>query len=565
MSGLVAVFAGWGLLVTRLFNRGHVATSELVVTPLLGWCATLAILQIWSLISPITAFALSVVAGIGLLSLAIHGRGLGVRAKGRVPQLLLFAVILFVLACWLATHAIKQPWNYDTGLYHLTSIRWANTYPVVPGLSNLHCRLGFNSSFFLYAAMLNVGPFACKCHQLANGTLFLMALFPCLWGWFAVFRRSNSPRLEALYYALFSIPLVVWILNPDNASSLSPDVTCFLLGMVIGGELLYILKNDYIAEAERQEATRNRWPHILLLLIAGVTVKLSFVGFAGAVIIVLYFYYFTRSGRRTECLRLTMCTAAIGLIFLLPWVIRGIILSGYVAYPVSLLGLPVDWKVSTVQVYMEAGWIKSWARMPHVDYQQVLANWDWFKPWCRRMLMEYRFAVILPLCLTGAGLLWLMLCRIFKGVCVPRYYWLFLVVPSIGLFFWFFTAPSPRFAGACFWLPAMATLALILSQIHSHVSRCAGCLLFAVAVFSQISLIEPYRHSPWDSGPVKSVPLSISKTRSGLELYVPIDPENDQCWDGPLPCTPKFNHNLRLRDPADMGKGFTLQPNGGVR
>ena len=39
--------------------------------------------------------------------------------------------------------------NNDSGLYYIQFMKWINQYPVVPGLANLHDRLGFNSHWHL--------------------------------------------------------------------------------------------------------------------------------------------------------------------------------------------------------------------------------------------------------------------------------------------------------------------------------------------------------------------------------------------------------------------------------
>ena len=43
--------------------------------------------------------------------------------------------------------------SYDTDLYHLQTIKWIEKYPVVPGLANLHGRIGFNNNIFTLFAL----------------------------------------------------------------------------------------------------------------------------------------------------------------------------------------------------------------------------------------------------------------------------------------------------------------------------------------------------------------------------------------------------------------------------
>jgi hypothetical protein len=58
-------------------------------------------------------------------------------------------LLLLLLVSWFGLGSSEHD-HFDTGLYYLTTIRWAQDYPVVPGLANLHTRLGFNQSLFLF-------------------------------------------------------------------------------------------------------------------------------------------------------------------------------------------------------------------------------------------------------------------------------------------------------------------------------------------------------------------------------------------------------------------------------
>ena len=57
----------------------------------------------------------------------------------------------------LANRAIGPPLNIDSGRYHFESMRWAASYPIVPGLGTLRRQFSLNSAYFLYVAMLDVG------------------------------------------------------------------------------------------------------------------------------------------------------------------------------------------------------------------------------------------------------------------------------------------------------------------------------------------------------------------------------------------------------------------------
>ena len=60
---------------------------------------------------------------------------------------MLTIVVLLVTLLWLANRATGSPnGQYDTGMYHYPVVKRASTYPVVPGIANLHGRLAYNNS-----------------------------------------------------------------------------------------------------------------------------------------------------------------------------------------------------------------------------------------------------------------------------------------------------------------------------------------------------------------------------------------------------------------------------------
>jgi len=62
------------------------------------------------------------------------------------------AAIIFLVMAYGTSHGIM---HYDTALYHAQSIHWIEEYGIVPGLGNLHCRLGYNSAAFPVTALFS--------------------------------------------------------------------------------------------------------------------------------------------------------------------------------------------------------------------------------------------------------------------------------------------------------------------------------------------------------------------------------------------------------------------------
>jgi hypothetical protein len=70
-----------------------------------------------------------------------------------------------------------------------------------------------------------------------------------------------------------------------------------------------------------------------------------------------------------------------------------------------------------------------------------------------------------------------------------------------------------------------------------------------------IPLAGAVRLTEWPR--IREVRVVQRETIEGVEIYTPA--EGDQCWSAPLPCTPYFNRDLRVRRSANgLPKRFWL-------
>jgi hypothetical protein len=251
-------------------------------------------------------------------------------------------------------------------------------------------------------------------------------------------------------------------------------------------------------------------------------------------------------------------TAAAALLLLGPWVVRGIIQSGYPAYPAPYLGLDVDWRVPLAHARYYADVIKAYARNPDLPCEQVLGNWKWLWPWFNVVLRQYRFDVVLPLALAAAGAVggaWVR--RQGPRPAAPRFPAILAALPLAALVFWFVSVPDPRYAGPAFWVLGLGAVTWALAGLDRRAAQLA-ILGFAVTLaaltLNPLECLRPWRKNP---GPARRAPLKEGVTESGLKLWTPVT--GDQCWNAPLPCTPYPNPKLRLRVQGDMSKGFTME------
>jgi hypothetical protein len=202
-------------------------------------------------------------------------------------------------------------------------------------------------------------------------------------------------------YDLFDIMLLAPVLKEalgTNVSSPSPDLPVFVLGVIASRQLLMLLTNSQYPRRETGYAVF----FLTVLASIGITVKLSFFALGWATSLLALVVWYARSGRedRTDDRRtLTWVTTCVAMV-LVPWMIRGIILSGYIAYPNVMGSFPVEWRIPRSYVVEVANTIQVWALQPGSGDPKVLFDWGWLVPWAYRMFI---FDAVIPLLLTLAG------------------------------------------------------------------------------------------------------------------------------------------------------------------
>jgi hypothetical protein len=127
---------------------------------------------------------------------------------------LIIAVPVLVVAAWNAlTSAITC---YDIQTYHLQAVRWAAEFGSVPGLANLHGRLGFNSALHPLAALLSSPGGSWLGREYVNSLIVTITL--------AILIQGIASYSACSIYALLLLPFPVSLLFSECLSSPQPDV-----------------------------------------------------------------------------------------------------------------------------------------------------------------------------------------------------------------------------------------------------------------------------------------------------------------------------------------------------
>lgn len=527
--------AGWGRLTVRCLGL-QVPDSAGTIQVWLGFAVVVELVEILHLFLPIDWRLTAALATVGAAGVAPQLRATGVILAGvcrRYPAAALLAAL--VLAIWCA-RAMAPPDITDSGLYHFSTIQWANRYPIVPGLGNLHGRLAFNQSYFGFVALLNLAPWWGKGY--AAGGVFVLCLAMAsvlesgLWsrrgGWWVV----GTLGVTLGFWAHFD-------------SSPLPDLPVAALQIVIFLLLVRLLDRD--APAPMEGLT------LLFLCLVLVTVKLSGVMFAFAALVIAL-----SALRQAYAARRIAASAALAMcvVFTLVHAARGYILSGAPFYPSTVAGAwQLDWAVPIETARSEAAWVYSWARHPGLPPEQVLGNWHWLVPWLRafplRGWLDFGIAVLLALAAFG-------LPRRAALADADRRLGL-LYVPSLGaVLFWFFTAPDLRFLGAVPELLVALSGWLMLLRLPQRAGAPSLRLPARAALAAGVALammalpaVKPLSFTGWREIPLISAP-AVRTTAAGLQVLVP--GSDGLCWDAPQPCTPYFDPRLRQRGGSVAGE-----------
>jgi hypothetical protein len=339
----------------------------------------------------------------------------------------------------------------------------------------------------------------------------------------------------------------IWLTSP------CPDLGVFALGAVASGELIALLTAPPPRRGFHLRALE-------LLAVTGVTVKLSFAGFAAAIVPVALGLWMRRErpGGRAVWRELAVC-ALLGVAAIGPWIARNVVMSGLALYPSAVIALPVEWRVGT----NVEGWLRNtvyvggWRAIVQAPrwFLGILRGQGWSAP-----------EVAGPIAVGLVALLGAMLRRTWRGargLPAQNPLPLAVILPALSsLLFCVVLSPVPRYAGATVWILAATGVLLAggpaLVRPRS-VLRPALLLAIAVATLGTVRAgMDPLWLPLRDFETISPARWKARRLKTGDVVNVPIGIE--ACGDAPLPCTPYPNPALRWRRAGDLAAGFMLDP-----
>ena len=541
---VTAFLLGYGIL-TGLSALGSYRVKRWDGYVMCGLAGATVYAQFFSIFAPVGFAANLLLAGICLLLAFLCRKRIREDWKriiwnGRTKGSVLAAAVFLALLLLYAYGTSRGILHYDTALYHAQSIRWIEEYGIVKGLGNLHCRLAYNSASFALSALYGMAFLGGQSYHCAAGFFAFVVALVCLELGKIIKRKTLRPsdfaRVACIYYLLMIYDEMI-----------SPASDYF---MVLTAFYLVIRWMDLMEEKEKAV-----FPYAMLCVLGVflMTIKLS------AALIILLVCGPASVLLREKRWKKIGVYIGLGILTAAPYLIRNVLLSGWLVYPFTGLDLfRVDWKTPKGIAAYDAKEIQVWGR----GYSDVtkfdMPIGEWLPAWFRGLGgMDKLFvlaAVLSVVVFVIRLILWLVQRKKERSGKL-----LLEGVVSLCFLFWLFSSPLIRYGCVYVYLTTAIVWGDVCTEFfekvrlnHWKIGECAekACMLliglflvYKAAAFGKevgTSYVDDYwlHQKDYDNYEVKSYEID------GAVFYCPV--EGDRVGYDSFPSSPA-KAQIRLR------------------
>ncbi len=544
-----------GYAAVRILNRiTGSSIHNMSMYWVLGLCCLITYAQYFSIVSKV-----GIAANMGLLCCivvvyVVFRRDINVLCCNAVKAfkeqwrnrffLTLILLLLFGMVLLITSSSIR---HYDTLLYHAQSIRWIEEYGIVKGLGNLHNRFAYNSSVFCLQALFSMPYIFGQSMHAVNG--FCVCLFLI----YSIVTLKCLKERKVYVSDLLRVTLIICI-NVEAfykyISSAGSDTLAILL-------FFYVLI-EFISLAEQEGDYTAEYACLCIIGICAITVKLSV-----AMIVLIVILPLIQMIQKQEWKKIGFFVL-IGVLVLLPYLLRNVIISGYLIYPYEKIDLfNVDWKMFPYTLAFDRNEIKVYGR----GYWNVLESFDlsfleWFPVWLENLSVVSRCAFALNVVLTPVSLVW----SIVKFIKKEKSHLVVVLVIISNLLLWFNGAPLIRYGFPFLFLLPVYMLGnmiirlkwndLVVKNIVLVILILGICSNWGMLryMFEQVEADSIERIRPADYNKSETVEYSVD----GVVVEVPA--EGDQVGYYAFPSTPysPMLEWIELRG-DDLADGFRIK------
>ncbi len=342
--------------------------------------------------------------------------------KHNVQGWAFFAFSIVFIVYW-----IIPPMNWDSIGYHYSSIYWYEQEQVIPGLGNIHGRLAFNPVCFIISAAYAFSDLVGQPLYPLNGVL---VAFFYTWLIRIILTTKNA---TAIVYLLIGI----FLYRPLLANISSPSSEPLAL---VGVSVICI---RFINSIQAEEKSLS---HYLLSILLTVFIAAAKISSAPLMLMIpLLFFYFIRP-YLSPAIMLKLLLP-VGLI-LVPWLMRNVVLSGYLVYPLLPTRLDfLDWTIPKDVALLDYTFSHNGPRIFMGTISDAINKpfTQWFPVWVQQQFIKHKWYDLLIVVLAFASpFYWIFSVKNKQRV---SFFMVWLVVFACVVI-WLIGAPEHRFGMA---------------------------------------------------------------------------------------------------------------------
>ena len=542
-----------------------------VLRCLVGLCAVNVYAEVFSLFTGVGMWADYLLMLICLVIVYFDRSRLGqamdisAAAKRSPVKALIYVLIILTMAYGTS----RGYMHFDTNLYHAQAIHWIEDYGTVPGLANIQSRFGYNSAEFALNALYGFKWYLGRSLHTSAGFFAMLSSFIAM-DIYRAFGKSETgrPVIRPRVSDFVRIGLIFYlgVIYSEMISPSSDHYAQLLLFDII----IIWLDAVHLTEAYSVYAV------LCLLMVYAVTVKLSLAPLLLLALIPgIYWIKNKKYGNIAICL-------ITGLLVMVPYFIRGYIISGWILYPSTLikLGSP-DWQVPKGMAQYDAREIGMWGRgITRAEDWDTVNAFNWLPAYVSALspmeklwliMSAVALVIIVILCVRAFILRRVMKHKSDSLLPVP-------MILCIGMVTWFVAAPLIRYGYSYIIIVPLITVGMycgypydlhnisilnlpkgINSNMRYRINTTVFLILFAAVAVLKIKglLVDITQTMNEKQYYVNQQDYidgeAFTYTVDGVTVYVAED--SGQIGYYKLPSTVEERHDFALRG-SDLSDGF---------
>jgi hypothetical protein len=376
--------------------------------------------------APLKFFSIPVVI-IGLL-LFFYGKKIKIYNVNFIFYLIIIPIISFF--------SYFNGNNVDSPMYHLQVLKWISEHKISLGLTNLEMRLGNNSSWHSFLALVDIGFKSWSAKYYVSNILVAVITVQVI--------SQKTLSLSNLFLFLSVCYLVLFsYLHPFNNGIIlnhlgNPEVD--IASMVLFFFSIYL----FLKLVETNFINNELVDLLTIVIFLSITIKLSNVGL---VLIPLYIFFKNRQYFFFNSLHYVILLAS----FL--WTVRSFFISGCFLFPLKSTCFSTPWLASTDKIEHYSKIIMGFARDTrlrdkYTNFEYIIDSNEWILPWFHDYFLNtslLKISTALLLLSIFIAILFLVLNKSFYIQNIVRKNFIFFLIYFIITILIWFQAPEIRF------------------------------------------------------------------------------------------------------------------------